>query len=377
MIPYDLRSDNKDAKEYYSDAELFQNEIIHYLDKEFHNDIQKMMAYIVKNNLEKLRSYEEYMFETVVIGVLWKNYIQFGTVFNKKHLNYFSRLKELRKNKLIKKYIDWLRGVLSQIILTKKAQKPVVPHINELSKLENWLDAAGEFDEEIIRIKQWNMYMQEAGDEESHRLLMKMISAAYYLETRGLERLGKYTSSYGKFIKTNKRRYFMREDRIFCMRRENEYFLNMLGAAVMNGAFKRQYQKTNDKVVLLPRCMSLGGGEKCSGTNMGMYIDCIQCSKECNVSKVKSEGLKQGFKIMVIPHSSNFTKTLEQWRDQDKTGVVGVACILNLLTGGFEMRKMGIPGQCVLLDFCGCKKHWDRNGIETSIDVEQLNKIIF
>ena len=49
------------------------------------------------------------------------------------------------------------------------------------------------------------------------------------------------------------------------MRRENEYFLNMLGAAVMNGAFKRQYQKTNDKVVLLPRCMSLGGGEKCNG----------------------------------------------------------------------------------------------------------------
>jgi hypothetical protein len=30
----------------------------------------------------------------------------------------------------------------------------------------------------------------------------------------------------------------------------------------------------------------------------------------------------------------------------------------------------------VLLDFCGCKKHWDKDGIETEINEERLLELI-
>lgn len=67
---------------------------------------------------------------------------------------------------------------------------------------------------------------------------------------------------------------------------------------------------------------------------------------------------EKGIRTVLIRHSSSFSKWLEPWSKQRKTGLIGVACVLNLLTGGFEMKRLGIPSQCVFLDHSGCRKHW-------------------
>ncbi|MDG5815440.1 hypothetical protein QA601_10140 [Chitinispirillales bacterium ANBcel5] len=43
--------------------------------------------------------------------------------------------------------------------------------------------------------------------------------------------------------------------------------------------------------------------------------------------------------------------------------------------GGYEMRDLTIPNQSVLLDYCGCKKHWHKSGITTGCNVERLVKV--
>ncbi|NJK98458.1 MAG: DUF116 domain-containing protein [Bacteroidales bacterium] len=53
-----------------------------------------------------------------------------------------------------------------------------------------------------------------------------------------------------------------------------------------------------------------------------------------------------------------------------------MACVLNLLKGGYEMQKLNIPSQCVFLDYCGCQKHWHKNGIPTDLNSNQLQKIV-
>lgn len=52
-------------------------------------------------------------------------------------------------------------------------------------------------------------------------------------------------------------------------------------------------------------------------------------------------------------------------------GVVGVACVTNLLAGGWKAAAMGIPVQCVVLDHCGCH-HWSPDRLPTRIDEEYL-----
>ena len=85
---------------------------------------------------------------------------------------------------------------------------------------------------------------------------------------------------------------------------------------------------------------------------------------------------KQGITAYLIPHSSDFSRFLVKWKDNRDTSLIGVACVLNLIAGGYEMKRLNIPSQCVFLDYCGCKKHWDKDGIATSLNVNQVKRII-
>ena len=57
-------------------------------------------------------------------------------------------------------------------------------------------------------------------------------------------------------------------------------------------------------------------------------------------------------------------------------GVVGVSCPLTNPTGGWETKALGIPAQGVLLDYCGCRYHWHRQGIPTDLNIGQLLRVL-
>jgi uncharacterized protein len=40
------------------------------------------------------------------------------------------------------------------------------------------------------------------------------------------------------------------------------------------------------------------------------------------------------------------------------------------------MKRLNIASQCVFLDYCGCKKHWDNDGTPTTLNLQQLLDII-
>jgi hypothetical protein len=83
-----------------------------------------------------------------------------------------------------------------------------------------------------------------------------------------------------------------------------------------------------------------------------------------------------GAKVYLVPHSTGFSRWLDRWQREPDTGVVAVACLLNILPGGYEMRARQIPSQCVPLDFPGCHKHWRSKAIATSLNEERLVQIV-
>jgi hypothetical protein len=56
--------------------------------------------------------------------------------------------------------------------------------------------------------------------------------------------------------------------------------------------------------------------------------------------------------------------------------VIAAACVTTLVEGGWELKRYDVPAQCVLLDYSGCKKHWHSVGIETALNVRELNRIL-
>jgi uncharacterized protein len=85
---------------------------------------------------------------------------------------------------------------------------------------------------------------------------------------------------------------------------------------------------------------------------------------------------KHKVKCYLIPHSSDFSRFLKKWENNTDTALVGVTCILNLLTGGYEMKRLNIASQCVFLDYCGCKKHWDNDERPTTLNLQELIDVI-
>jgi hypothetical protein len=86
-------------------------------------------------------------------------------------------------------------------------------------------------------------------------------------------------------------------------------------------------------------------------------------------------GLRNNSGVMVIPHSTDLSKWAS--RDGEPThGVVGVACVAVLVEGGWELRRNNVPAQCILLNECGCNRHWDDTGFPTSLDVRQMKHIL-
>jgi Uncharacterized conserved protein len=88
-------------------------------------------------------------------------------------------------------------------------------------------------------------------------------------------------------------------------------------------------------------------------------------------------GRKYDFEVTIVPHESTISSREKEAGLLEKDiGAVGVACVLNLISGGLMLKGLGIPAQCVILDYCGCKNHWHDQGIPTDINMEQLKQMV-
>ena len=78
--------------------------------------------------------------------------------------------------------------------------------------------------------------------------------------------------------------------------------------------------------------------------------------------------------VCIIPHETIINKI--DVKDKNKIGIIGIACIPNLMSGGWKALRLGFIPQCVLLDYSGCSKHWLDKEKMTEINELYLEKEI-
>ena len=238
------------------------------------------------------------------------------------------------------------------------------------------MKACKEFNGEVKRFEIWDKFFSEQNSDIVERYLTMAVEISDKFEIICEKKLGKYSGNIDRFLENSKQRYKYKENSMFCQKSKTEYYLNMVGAELMNRSLREEFLKSKRKIVLLPACMKSVNGKNCKCIREGSDIKCIGCNDSCNIKKVKTVGENNNFEVRVIPHSSDFGRWLKTWKNSEEVGIVAVACVLNLLTGGYEMRSLNIRSQCVFLDYCGCKGHWHKTGIATNINIEEvLNKL--
>lgn len=188
--------------------------------------------------------------------------------------------------------------------------------------------------------------------------------------------LGAYTKNVARFLQKSLPTHLGKEDYVFCGRREPEHHLNMVGAEIMNRAFRSSFLATKRKAVLIPICLRQPKGACQMQQGAEGQYQCRGCTETCPVFQVAALGLRYGFQLIIIPHESMVFAGDNAASIFQDTGVVGVACITTLLENGWKAKALGIPVQCVPLDYCGCKTHWHPSGIGTNLNLKELSRIL-
>ncbi|MDP4145357.1 MAG: DUF116 domain-containing protein [Bacillota bacterium] len=373
IITYSLRTSVSSSDKYYTEISKFTEDVLYKINESAYSLIKDYQEYVIKSKHEAVRTTEEYGLEILTLGVLWKTYIRNAVVLGKIPQKLLVTLVGLRtKGNVVKITTDYIRGKLATGILLNKinCKDKIIKNTKDLDKLIKWLSAAGDFKDEVKRLDNWKEYFDNKVNSEVTANIETILKLAEWFESESRERLGSYTKNVDNFLKNSYGSHRGKEDIIYCGRKEVEYHLNMVGAEILNNVFRQEFLKTEEKMVLLPACMRYDGGRVCKAINTAKGYICANCTQGCGINKLTAIGKKYNFKVYIIPHESTaFSKEKVSY---GKVGIIGVACVLNLISGGWKAKDIGFVPQCVLLEYSGCKKHWHKNGITTEINISKL-----
>jgi hypothetical protein len=376
-VPYSLKMNHENSNQYYEDIMVFTDVVLKEFEIHQNSIISDFMLYLEKDNMGKIRSYNEYVFEFLMLGIFWRVYSARASRLDenpRKLLENFAY--ERQRNQPAKETIDLIRGLLMTPFLVPNDDDisyALELNLNGIDKLLGYLRSAGDFSEEVKPLEIWKRFFKIKTPDEVSKCLSSAILFAEWFEYQSKIVLGKYTSDLNEFLKEKSQEHLFKEDVIFCSRREVEYHMNMVGAEIMNRAFKNEFNERPRKALLLPGCMRRSQ-EFCKAEETKLGLRCKGCLKNCNVHALMNMCNKYGFEVYIISHeSSAFSKSTQ--KDRDELGIVGVACISNLIAGGWKSNSLGIPAQCVLLDGASCQNHWNDEGIPTNINIDYLMKL--
>lgn len=370
--PYNLNQTADKPTRFYDDLALFTQLVITKGRQHLKSFIDDYNTFAISKSLKRY-SKNEYVIELLMAGTYWNNYKNKLSIDALLFTPLFNELYSIRnKYSSLKNRVDNYRGRLAFNILAGDKNKHLEIY-QRFEYLNAWLNCTKEYNQELERLENWKLFIECKHIDVQKEFWKNVELFASWFEQEAEKQLGTYTSNWSEFIMDAAGLYKEKENYFFCTRKPNEYHLNMVAAQILNNTLKAEYTKTDKKVVLLPKCMVKS--QHCKAVNDGTNIKCANCTHECNVARLTNDLNKKGIEVVIIPHSLGFSKYLKNWENSKDTALIGVACTLNLISGGYEMQKLNIPSQCVFLDSCGCKKHW-KNGNPTQINNDQLNNLI-
>jgi hypothetical protein len=380
-ITYSLKYQQKGSDQFYLDLSEFTDKVLDKVLERFSSLIDEMQHTPGLEQGGLTRTQSEYAFDLLVIGVLWRVYAPQAESLHHGQQQVLNKLVQTRRNShLLKPVADFLRGMIGGFALFSGRSGRVAPEptLQNLSQLIDWLEAVGEFEEEVRRIQLWHTFLASKHEGEQRAVLQTSAELAGWFEEASLETLGKYTLNVEGFLQDRHPHYRWREDYMFTGRQRVEYHLNMVGTEIMNRAFRQDFLEAERKFIFVPPCMSAPKDGKCQAISTPYGERCMACTATCQVHQVTKLGEKHGIQVFMIPDSfSPLASSNGQGLEGAKIGVVGVSCPLTIINGGYEMRRMGIPAQGLLLNYCGCTWHWDPGkGIVTELNFKQLVKIL-
>jgi hypothetical protein len=377
---YDLRLGGDCSDGFYVKAERFTDRLLAEMEARAGTVIDDYSHYVQEELREAERSHSEYALDLLMLGMALRQYAGAAQSTSSWVVALAQELYWVRRDaRWMKPLADLGRAAIWRYCLASKigrTPKAGPYSLKRLPRLIEWLQATGEFEQETRRLNNWHDFLRTLLPAEADRWMEVSVDLFDWFERAADEALGSYTRGVEGFLTGEFARRGVREDQIFCSRPQVEYHLAMVATEIMNRGLREQFEQTTHRAVLAPACMRGEHASSCKAHEFGADITCTGCNPHCTVNRITREMRERGARVYLVPHSTGFSSWLERWQHEPNTGVVAVACLLNILPGGYEMRARRIPSQCVPLDYPGCQKHWTQKGISTGANEGRLARIV-
>jgi hypothetical protein len=383
---YDLRLGEGSSQRFYGDVAAFSARVMREIENRGAADLDGYTRYVTDTLQEVFRSRGEYGLELLTLGMAVRLYGGMAAATPGWVIGLARELYRLRRRSpRAKSAIDFLRAGLFQGFMRRRprtSQRSAGPDSQAanlyatLPRLIAWLHATGEFEQETGRLENWRSYLGQLPPGEAGRSVAISLNLFDWFAREAESALGIYTKGVTRFLETTWAARFWREDQIFCGRQPVEYHLGMVASAVMNDGLRDEFNRRPKKVLLVPTCMRGARANECKAVVRGLDMTCAGCDPDCAINRISKRMRARGVQVFLVPHSTGFSRWLERWQNDPNVGVAAVACMMNILAGGYEMRARGIASQCVPLDYPGCKKHWTTDGVATAANEDRLVQIV-
>lgn len=376
IITYSLQLEDKNSDNYYQAIADFANRWMNSIADEEREFITGFNSHL-KGLGVQTRSEAEYALELLALGVLLRGYQRSSSHFPHCVIHFMALLAEWQGRwPKLEPTFKTVRGVLQGVFLNpnQTISSEIDLRSLDLSELIRWETAQGEA-AISKRLSQWQEYLNTLPSSQELKLIEGCLALSDRFSDESQYTLGKYTQGVESFITQTAPKYRWRYDQAFVSRHSLEYHLGMLATEVLNGVYRQRFLMTKRKIVILPPCMREQPDTDCKAIETPLGARCQACKPNCRVHHVTRMGEKYGFEVFIIPDE------LRSFGADGKggtrsIGLVGVSCALTNWSGGWDADSMEIPAQGLLLDYVGCRYHWDKQGISTDTNLTKLLDII-
>lgn len=255
----------------------------------------------------------------------------------------------------------------------KSDEKPKLEHLTYV--LEQ-LQKSGDYTYQIQRCRAAQKVFLDHSTAICSLIWHLINNAVDWFAERSNEVLGAYTVGVDSFLTTLDAT--PRSDRLFLTSPVLEYHVNMVGAEILNALWKKDFAATQRQLVVLPSCLQ-ANPINCKAKQWVLGFKCTQCDPDCQINELSRLGEHYGFEVAFVKHLSSLgshVQGLSALEQSGSWGILGVACVLSLLEGGFMLDAHNVPAQCVPLDYCGCTNHWHKDGLTTSVNVARILELV-
>jgi hypothetical protein len=322
---------------------------------------------------EPRRGHSELLVEALLLGVLWRSRACEATDADPSRAALVARLVSERRKGVSRRRDGSTRGLLAPQSCFRPGR--LDPSLAEIAQLLDWLLASGEYDDELRRLEGLIWFLGASHASAEH-VLSAIVRFAARFEAMSERTLGVYTTHVEHFLSAELERRGAREDSVQCSRRRAEYHFNMVGAEILNRAWRGDFLACSRRVVILPSCARSRPATDCQARQQGPALKCSHCTARCRVSVASRAASRLGAEALAVVHGSDLGQLVgSPAMASGDVGILGVACVPGLVGAGWRVRAAGLPAQCVLLESSGCA-HWLDRPMPTSFDLGELERML-